>query len=230
MSQKKKAKVQIIENGPYVVSGNIPLSVEVIGTDDQGISVEWVKKGDFPQQEEYALCRCGASANKPFCDGSHERIGFEGEETASRRPYLEQAEVFDGPEMALTDAESLCAYARFCDANGRTWNQVEMTDDPQMKEVFTRQTGLCSAGRLVPWDKKTGKAVEPELEVSIAVTEDPAAGCSGPLWLRGGIPVIASDGFEYEVRNRVTLCRCGASRNKPFCDGTHAAIKFRDDE
>jgi CDGSH-type Zn-finger protein len=41
--------------------------------------------------------------------------------------------------------------------------------------------------------------------------------------------VIAADGFRYEIRNRVTLCRCGASKNKPFCDGTHAAIKFRDE-
>jgi CDGSH-type Zn-finger protein len=46
--------------------------------------------------------------------------------------------------------------------------------------------------------------------------------------IRGGIQVIAADGFHYEIRNRVTLCRCGASKNKPFCDGTHAAIKFRD--
>jgi CDGSH-type Zn-finger protein len=59
--------------------------------------------------------------------------------------------------------------------------------------------------------------------------EDPAEGVSGPLWLRGGIPVFAADGFAYEVRNRVTLCRCGASKNKPFCDGSHAAIKFTDD-
>ncbi len=50
----------------------------------------------------------------------------------------------------------------------------------------------------------------------------------GRLWLRGGIAVVSSDGFAYEVRNRVTLCRCGASDNKPFCDGSHAAIKFRD--
>ncbi|MFE2733740.1 CDGSH iron-sulfur domain-containing protein [Streptomyces sp. NPDC059349] len=46
--------------------------------------------------------------------------------------------------------------------------------------------------------------------------------------MRGGIPVTAADGTPYEVRNRVTLCRCGASRNKPFCDGTHASIGFKD--
>ena len=49
----------------------------------------------------------------------------------------------------------------------------------------------------------------------------------GPV-VRGGIPITAADGFQYELRNRVALCRCGASQNKPFCDGTHAQIKFRD--
>jgi len=81
----------------------------------------------------------------------------------------------------------------------------------------------------VAWDKSTRQAVETELPVSIGLVEDPEQQCSGPLWLRGGIPVFAADGFEYEVRNRVTLCRCGASNNKPFCDGTHASIKFRDE-
>ena len=47
--------------------------------------------------------------------------------------------------------------------------------------------------------------------------------------VRGGIQIESADGFKYEVRNRVTLCRCGKSQNKPFCDGTHAQIKFRDD-
>ena len=77
-------------------------------------------------------------------------------------------------------------------------------------------------------DRHSGQLHEPTLPVSIGLVEDPAQGCSGPLWLRGGIPVVGADGVEYEVRNRVTLCRCGGSKNKPFCDGTHAAIKFRD--
>ncbi len=59
--------------------------------------------------------------------------------------------------------------------------------------------------------------------------EDPQEGVSGPLWVRGGIPVVSADGTPYEVRNRVTLCRCGASQNKPFCDGSHASIGFTDE-
>jgi CDGSH-type Zn-finger protein len=51
---------------------------------------------------------------------------------------------------------------------------------------------------------------------------------NGPLWVRGGVSVEAADGFEYEVRNRVTLCRCGQSNNKPFCDGSHWDVGFKD--
>jgi hypothetical protein len=73
----------------------------------------------------------------------------------------------------------------------------------------------------VVWDKKTGKAIEPEFERSIGLVEDPKIGISGPIWVRGGIPVESADGNIYEIRNRVTLCRCGKSSNKPFCDSSY---------
>jgi hypothetical protein len=79
-------------------------------------------------------------------------------------------------------------------------------------------------------EKGTGKPIEPHFEKSITVLEDPGRECSGPLWVKGGIPIQSADGSEYEVRNRVTLCRCGKSSNKPFCDGTHISIHFKDDE
>jgi len=126
----------------------------------------------------------------------------------------------------LTDAEALCAFGRFCDPNGKVWNQVARTDDPEVRAMFVRQVNDCPAGRLVAWDKAAGKPVESRLPVSIGLIEDPAQGCSGPIWLRGGIAVVSADGFAYEVRNRAPLCRCGASQNKPFCDGSHASIKF----
>ena len=85
---------------------------------------------------------------------------------------------------------------------------------------------IGALGRL---GNQTREPIEPKLEPSLGLIEDPVEQCSGPIWARGGIQVIAADGFHYEVRNRVTLCRCGASKNKPFCDGSHAAIKFRDE-
>jgi hypothetical protein len=130
--------------------------------------------------------------------------------------------------MLLSDAESLCAFGRFCDTHGGVWNLVARSDQPTIRATVLRQAENCPAGRLVALDKATGKPVEHPLPVSIGLVEDPGQECSGPIWLRGGIAVVSADGFEYEVRNRVTLCRCGQSRNKPFCDGTHASIKFSD--
>ncbi|MDE8650580.1 CDGSH iron-sulfur domain-containing protein [Novosphingobium album (ex Liu et al. 2023)] len=221
-------RIQVTKGGPYLVSGGIPLSRQTIGADADGGSETWIAGAPLPHQEKYALCRCGESSSKPYCDGTHARIDFDGTETASRESYSQMAALFDGPELGLTDAEHLCAFGRFCDPNGQVWSQVAQTDDPDVRATFTRQVGNCPAGRLVAWDKTTGMALEPDLPKSIGLIEDPVEQCSGPLWVRGGIAITAADGFEYEVRNRVTLCRCGASRNKPFCDGSHAQIKFHD--
>ena len=50
---------------------------------------------------------------------------------------------------------------------------------------------------------------------------------SGPIRVKGGVRLESTDGKLYETRNRVTLCRCGKSKNKPFCDATHVSIKFK---
>ncbi len=72
-----------------------------------------------------------------------------------------------------------------------------------------------------------GEALEVPFEPSVVLIEDPQKDSSGPIWVRGGVTIVSADGFEYEPRNRVTLCRCGQSSNKPFCDGTHAHIGFK---
>jgi len=219
-------KIAVQKNGPYLVSGGVPLAKQTIGVNEQGESGEWVESEARAGERQYALCRCGHSKNKPFCDGTHKKVGFDGTETASREPYLDQAEELDGPTLALTDAESLCAFARFCDAQGKVWSRVQQPGT-ESAAIVRREAGNCPSGRLVAWE--AGKALEPAFAPSIGVVEDPAEGASGGLWVRGGIPVVAADGFPYEVRNRVVLCRCGASKNKPFCDGSHASVKFRDD-
>ena len=220
-------RITVTRNGPYMVSGKVGLSEQTIVADSDGASQNWIEKELPPAGPKFFLCRCGHSRKKPFCDGSHAKVAFDGTEVADRTPYLQRAEAFDGPSLALLDVESLCAFARFCDPNGQVWSQASHTDDPRVRATFIRQVQNCPSGRLVVWDKSRGAAIEPELAPSIGLVEDPAEGCSGPLWLRGGIAVVSADGEEYEVRNRMTLCRCGGSRNKPFCDGTHAAIKFQ---
>jgi CDGSH-type Zn-finger protein len=225
---KGEVKVVVSKNGPYLVSGNVPLAKQTIVGDAQGESAAWKQGDPYPQQGSYALCRCGHSKSKPFCDGTHTKVGFDGTETASRESYRAQAQVVEGPVLALMDAESLCAFARFCDPNGQVWSQVEHTDEARVRSNFVRQVNDCPSGRLVAWDRASGKPLEHPLPVSIGIIEDPVEEVSGPLWRRGGIPLVSADGFAYEVRNRMTVCRCGASKNKPFCDGSHAAVKFRD--
>ncbi len=225
----QKPFVRISVGGPYLVSEGVPVRRGIIVTNEEEESVRWEEGPVYPIEGPFALCRCGESRNKPFCDGSHENSRFDGAETASHRPYIEQAETFTGPTMSLMDAESLCAFARFCDPNGRVWNLVGKTDDPESRKHFVRQTGDCPAGRLVARENKGGEMLEPRHVFSIVLVEDPSRQCSGPIWLRGGLPLFGADGYAYEIRNRITLCRCGASGNKPFCDGTHASTGFRDD-
>ena len=217
------ANIQITKDGPYLINGGLPLSEQHIVTNAEGESLDYRDGKKYPAQTQYALCRCGQSGNKPFCDGTHKKVRFDGTETASREPYIDQAETLDGATVRLTDAENLCAFARFCDPKGRIWNLVEKTDDPEVRRIVEAEAAHCPAGRLVVWDRKTGKAIEPEFKPSLGLIEDTEKQVSGPIWVRGGIPVVSADGKTYEVRNRVTLCRCGRSSNKPFCDGSHAA-------
>ena len=222
-SEQEKVKIEILKDGPYLVSGGLPLSEQHIVTNEEGESLDYREGKKYPAQAQYALCRCGQSGNKPFCDGTHKKVQFDGTETASREPYIQQAEAIEGPTVQLTDAENLCAFARFCDPKGRIWNLVEQTDDPETRKIVEYEAGHCPAGRLVVWDRKTEKAIEPKFKPSLGLIEDTAKQLRGPIWVRGGIPVVAADGQTYEIRNRMTLCRCGRSANKPFCDGSHAA-------
>jgi hypothetical protein len=133
---------------------------------------------------------------------------------------LEQAEEIVGPGLRLTDTKDFCASAPFCHRSGGTWELTKLSDDPEARQKAIEEGCDCPSGRLVVWDKN-GKAIESDFQPSIGLIEDTQAGKMGPLWVRGGIPVESADGSTYEIRNRVTLCRCGKSTNKPFCDGRH---------
>lgn len=217
---ENKQVIKVTENGPYHVMGSVPLAEQVIHVDADGECHGWEEGKKYPEKDGYKLCRCGKSVNKPFCTGMHAVTGFKGKETASRKSYAEQAQTYEGPELVLSDAEDLCSSARFCHRAGGTWNLTEQSADPEARKIAVEEACDCPSGRLVAHDKQ-GNAIEPEFTPSIGPVKDPQAGKDGPLWVRGGIPVESVDGKPYEIRNRVTLCRCGKSANKPFCDGSH---------
>jgi len=223
---KPSKKIQITKDGPYIVSGYVPLAREYIIRDKNGIPMEWKKGSKYPETEPYALCRCGASNTKPFCDGTHVKIKFDGTEEASREPYISNAGLIEGPEIDMNDNRDLCAGQQFCHRAGGVWDLVE-NGGPKSKDLVVEITGQCPTGRLVACGKD-GNEIESKLPKEISLTEDPYRRVSGPLWVKGGIPVISANDSPYEVRNRVALCRCGYSENKPFCDGAHIREGFKD--
>jgi CDGSH-type Zn-finger protein len=224
-----KYRVKVTKDGPYLVTGGPALSEQMICQDAEGYCHGWRQGKSYDVPQTYTLCRCGLSKNKPFCDGSHYRAGFDGTEVADRKPFGQESKELVGPELTLSEVPALCAEARFCQRAGDTWHLVKKSSDPECRKIAIEEASECPSGRIVLKDKE-GTILEPELQPSIGLIEDIPAGISGPIWVRGGIPIESADGFEYERRNRVTLCRCGHSRNKPFCDGSHLEIKFKSSE
>jgi CDGSH-type Zn-finger protein len=223
---KKNCKIMVTKDGPYLVSGDLPIDKQIIGIGKDNEPENWIKCKKVPAGATCALCRCGQSKNKPFCDGTHGKVKFNGIETASKRTHSQQAQVMDGPTLKLTDAQILCAAARFCHRGGGTWELTHHSDNRQARELAIEEACSCPSGRLVECDQRTGDVYEKAFNPSISLVEDPQNKVSGPIWLKGGIPVESSDGSTYEVRNRQTLCRCGKSQNKPFCDGSHIEAGF----
>jgi len=215
--------VKIRKNGPYIVTGNIPLTKKIIETDEEEYPYTWKETNKYPQKTTYSLCRCGKSKNKPYCDNHHKTTKFDGTETAINEPFENNAKIYDGPTLKLLDNKELCVGSGFCTRAGNIWNLTTHSDTPEYEIIAIQEASNCPSGRLVLYNKEEDP-LEPMFEPSIAVTED-EEGIPGPLWIRGGIQIQSANKEGYLIRNRVTLCRCGISHNKPFCDGSHLDIE-----
>lgn len=220
-------KITVTASGPYIVTGHVPLKREIIT--HVGGHYEYVFDRLFETEAAYALCRCGHSKTHPFCDGSHIEERFEGKETASREAFAERADRYAGGGVDLFD-DNRCAFARFCHReDGDVWSLTAQSDDPHLMDEAIKASSDCPAGRLVHRRNADGTLAEPDLDPEISLLEDPEKGVSGGLYVKGGIPLVSADGTTYELRNRYALCRCGQSRNKPFCDAMHVPSGFSDE-
>lgn len=170
--------------------------------------------------ETMFLCRCGSSKKKPYCDGSHETVHF-----SSRRVRRGDGPVseFAGKEVTVVDDVGLCAHAGYCvEGAPRTFftkekgGRVSHPDASAAADVIAA-IRRCPSGALLY--KHGGNLVhEYSEETEVLVEKD------GPLRVqRAGL-----NGASPATTNHYTLCRCGASLNKPFCDGAHADVGFSD--
>ncbi len=222
----RQDKCIIIEkNGPYVVQGDVPLVRKTQIVSEYGEPLTWQKGETLQTDETYRLCRCGQSSNKPFCDDTHLRCGFDGTETAEITTTAERRVVHKGGTGIVVRRDfSLCIDSGFC--GNRLTNVQKMTphsDDTQIRAQIIAMVERCPSGSYT-YALDAGTAdIEPDLPQQVAVTTEITSDgpIAGPLWVTGRIPIQRSDGQPFETRNRVTLCNCGRSNNTPLCDGSH---------
>ncbi len=224
-----KMHITVTDKGPYLVYGAPSLFQEFIVSDESGECKRYEKGAQFTlSQEPTALCRCGESRNHPYCDSSHLSASWSPKLTADRKSLLSDADIIEGGDLTLVDNQKYCVYARFCHPQGGTWRLTEESDNPDARAEAIRQASACPSARLTAWGIDKSEPYEPDLEPSLSLLEDPSIGISAGLWIKGGIVMRSQDGEPFEVRNRVVACRCGASTNKPFCDGSHAQKQWHD--
>ncbi len=227
--QNDEKKIVIIRNGPYRVRGRVPLVRKTQIVSEYGEPLTWRKEEEIAVEAEgYSLCRCGHSERKPFCDGAHRKIGFDGTEQARTGGRGEdRITMRGGGGLLVTKELSLCMNSGFCGMRDGDISQfVAASDDTKIRSLVMAMVERCPSGSLTYRVGEGEEEIEPDLPQQIALTTEVTSEgpIEGPLWVTGGIPIERSDGQPFEPRNRVTLCNCGLSGNKPLCDGTHRYV------
>lgn len=209
-------RIKVSEHGPYLVRGGVPLKSEEPLFSDDGQPLTWRRTEGPEAAANYALCRCGGSSNKPFCDGTHAKIEWDSTDNAPG-PYADNARHLASESPDIEDFRGICAHVGMCTgATTDVWKLAHQTADSEKRAEVISMIENCPSGALTY--ALDGIANEPNIPAEIGVIPN------GPLWVTDGIPVERSTGDNLETRNRVTLCRCGGSGIKPLCDGTHREI------
>lgn len=191
------------KNGPYVVSGLETLKSAADGS-------------DYEVKDVTALCRCGDSKNKPYCDGTHGKIGFTDDKADDRTP--DKVDSYEGEGITVHDNRGICAHAGRC-TDGlpavfrlRQEPFVDAKGAPAEKTAEVIKT--CPSGAL---SYTVGGELHRDLDQDGGVYVVPG----GPYAVRGGGALEGAEFGQGGSQEHFTLCRCGGSKNKPFCDGAH---------
>jgi len=215
--------IMTAKNGPYLVT-NVTVLRTPLGD-------------ELPVPPQLALCRCGASATRPFCDGSHATSGFTDGKDPDRVP--DQRDTYPGEQVTIFDNRGICQHSGLCSDRVptafRTGAEPFVASSGGRLDELVRAVRDCPSGALSlgfdgPDDQHEARDLADwhgTRERAIAVTQD------GPYRVTGTIPVTDADGADVpraagSSREHYALCRCGHSQNKPFCSGMHWYVDFRD--
>jgi CDGSH-type Zn-finger protein len=171
-----------------------------------------------------ALCRCGGSNNKPFCDGTHRSNGFSSAKLEGRVEDRRDDYVGDG--VAIHDNRGICAHIGHCTdglpAVFRLGHEPWIDPAGASAEAIVATIRRCPSGALSS-SRSGSEQRDREGPPAIFVS------ANGPYLVTGGPLLLDTERGEGASQEHYALCRCGGSKNKPFCDGTHWYIDFADD-
>ena len=212
MNENRKPMVVFYAYSPYIVVGQPPCINS---------------KGETIQLPPIAtLCRCGKSESKPFCDGTHGKIGFAGIKEPDRRE--DKVIEYPGKEITIFDNRGVCSADGACVRespkvfqNDKKPDWVFPNEDDIKKTIRTIEK--CPSGAL-SYMTGTERIQDLDREPAIKVAKN------GPLEFVGWIDLIDDQESKPESKEHYTLCRCGASKNKPFCDNRHKKSEFVDEK
>lgn len=195
----ERVTVRVIPNGPMQVQN--ATDVRYCG---QRLQID----GDI------WLCRCGESKNAPFCDGSHKAAGFTTEGEEAKAPA---ERVWEGRTIRTYFDSTTCMHVFYCKPL-KALREAELAGDDAAAAEIARVVETCPSGAL-RWEAKG----------EVAAPTKAALPC---VDIQEGGEVRIQAPFDINVErsaalpeDRATLCRCGLSKNKPWCDGRHKGRK-----
>jgi len=207
MADDERPRIRPTKNGPYKVEGLRSLSNQ---------------HGPIETKDTMWLCRCGGSSNKPFCDKTHARIGFSSAKSDDR--VADRRKDYQGEGVTIHDNRGMCAHAAYCTDNlpvvFRSGERPWIDANAAPAEDIVRTIRMCPSGAL-SYSIDGVEHRDREGEPAIYLMPD------GPYVVTGSPELLDTDRGEGASTEHYALCRCGGSKNKPFCDGTHWHIDFK---
>jgi CDGSH-type Zn-finger protein len=214
-----QAAIRLSPNGPLLVKNVARL-------------VNWLGE-PLASRPLMALCRCGASAMKPYCDGSHAKIAFSDAKDSARVP--DRRDTYIGEQVAILDNRGTCQHSGFCTDRLPTVFHAKtepfVTPSGGRMDEIIRAVRDCPSGAL----SFAIDGAEARDSVDFHDTRPPAIEVTkdGPYRVTGGIALEDTDGNDVGRNDGASLehfalCRCGHARNKPYCTGMHWYVEFHD--